>query len=200
MKRAMAGVLVAGCATSYHDAVKTTPMSDGTYVIGVETNRNTDSSTAMSYAYRRASELCPGGYTRVDGAVSQRDRYVAVGNTAVNRPDTSITLVIRCGSASSAPTRDGFWCFDLSLGGSVSSCSRVRDTCEASAADMKARGEQGVSRCEWQPAAVCFSAINRLTSKQVDMCSGGFESCALVIRTTVGSADWNVVSTCGRRE
>lgn len=38
-----------------------------THLISVEVNGYTSQSTAMRHAYRRAAELCPGGFTPIDG-------------------------------------------------------------------------------------------------------------------------------------
>lgn len=70
-----------------------------TWSIRVKVNSYTDAGTAMEYGYRRAGELCPGGFDVVDGTQQQVDRYVVTGNVISNQPKTNLSLIVRCRSA-----------------------------------------------------------------------------------------------------
>jgi hypothetical protein len=65
-----------GSATSYQGSYRETRLSEHRWMVRVGVNGYTDTATATEYAYRRAAELCPQGFTPID---STRDRHIGAG-------------------------------------------------------------------------------------------------------------------------
>lgn len=103
----------------------------------------------MEYTYRRAKELCPGGFTPIDADRSSSDFYVATGNTVQNMPKSSASLVVQCSpyqavapqppppmAAPPSPPPSGLqYCFrrhPRSGGKIVSNCFPTADACQTS--------------------------------------------------------------------
>jgi hypothetical protein len=113
MKRIVVLALMAGCATSYQSATSHQAIGGGAYLITASGNGWTGSSTVEQYKYRRATELCPGGFDVIDANQSMRTSVTTFdsGKTyqTINRPSGS--LAIRCKQAPAANAgAGGFWC------------------------------------------------------------------------------------------
>lgn len=95
------GISVIGCATPYQRNGFSGGYSDNhlgneRHAIDVNVNSYTSQGTALQYAHRRATELCPSGYDVIDGAKSQSDFYIRTGNIVQNTPKSSVSLIVQC--------------------------------------------------------------------------------------------------------
>jgi hypothetical protein len=158
-------VALAASATSYQSAVSVQPLGGGTFLITADGNGFTGSSTIEHYKYRRAAELCPGGFDVIDANQSTRTNLATFdgGKTynTVNKPSGS--LAIRCRApAVAAPPRPaepkGFWCtVDSDLG--FGSCFRAQTECEnfrlAIAKNCPEGGKCESSACATSKTAFC---------------------------------------------
>jgi hypothetical protein len=157
--------IVSGCQTPYQTmgftgGVDATPLGNGAYVIHSAVNGYTSQGTAVQYAYRRASELCPHGFRLADSATSSTSSYMPNGFGGiqqVNKPEVSI--VVQCNAALTPPNRDAvneraWWCTDVE-GTDVGGCYRTRARCEENR-DNLGSGEFTFSPCREQDVAACF--------------------------------------------
>lgn len=109
-------IVCAGCRTPYQTTmgftggVEARPIGNGVYVVNARVNGYTSQGTAIEYAYRRASEVCPYGYQVDNSAASSTSSYHRTfggGVQEVNKPE--VTIVVRCNQApvaSAAPTAE----------------------------------------------------------------------------------------------
>src|SRR5512140_1474259 len=142
MGRWMMVVAITACATPYQakgfaGGYSDYPVGNNSYAISVDVNSYTSMSTAMEYAYRRASELCPRGYDVVDRAGSQSDFYIRNGNVLQNMPKSSVSLIVTCGvqvrPAAIRPAAirhddSAWWCTATDAG--MDYCERTMAACE----------------------------------------------------------------------
>jgi hypothetical protein len=160
MKRIVVLALMAGCATSYQSATSHQAIGGGAYLITASGNGWTGSSTVEQYKYRRATELCPGGFDVIDANQSMRTSVTTFdsGKTyqTINRPSGS--LAIRCKQAPAANAgAGGFWC---STRAELGICYVQPGDCEVRRREATANycGEKSADECE--PFAPCtFSAV-----------------------------------------
>lgn len=96
MKRTMFPILLASCTSSYQGSFEDLEIGPMRHSIDVKVNGWTSAGTALQYAHRRATELCPDGYDTVDETKGDRKSYVANGNnvTEVNKPE--VALIVQC--------------------------------------------------------------------------------------------------------
>lgn len=101
MRRLLVCALLGGCVTPYQQMGLSGGYADqalggGRYSIDVRVNGYTSAGTALQYAYRRAGELCPGGYDVVNALADKSTSYIATGNMVqpVNKPE--IALIVQC--------------------------------------------------------------------------------------------------------
>lgn len=141
MKRLTIVVAMTGCATSYQGATAHQTLGGGAFLITADGNGFTGSSTIEHYKYRRAAELCPGGFDVIDASNSTRTNLATFdgGKTynTVNKPSGSLAIVCKGMEPMpppSPPTKVTFWCstnVDLAMGScfpSLARCSAFRST------------------------------------------------------------------------
>jgi hypothetical protein len=187
-------VALAGCQTPYQTTmgftggVVATPVGNGTYVIRSAVNGYTSQGTAYAHAYRRAGEICPGGYQLADSANSSTSSYwrTTYGVQQVNKPE--VTLVIQCSqqprpaAATHAPTQPPsstirWWCV-AHTGGRLGDCYRGREWCEHRRSSSLAM-DATTTYCEPKPVAVCFGvAIATAPGGSDDSCHTTDDACA----------------------
>jgi len=181
-------VAITACATPYQakgfaGGYSDYPVGNDSYAISVDVNSYTSMSTAMAYAYRRASELCPRGYDVVDRAGSQSDFYVRNGNVLQNMPKSSVSLIVTCGvqvrPAAIRPAAirhddSAWWCTATDAG--MDYCERTMAACEDFRAGMATRGVD-LAACWPRPDAACFQeqyangAVGPQCSSTVTLCN-----------------------------
>jgi hypothetical protein len=99
MRLVMVLAIVSGCATPYQSkgfrgGYTSRPLGPSRWIIEVKVNSYTSRSTAIEYSYRRAAELCPGGFDPIDADRSTRDYDM----NGTNMPKTTAVLVVECRS------------------------------------------------------------------------------------------------------
>src|SRR5207248_9063163 len=97
----MVVIAVAGCQTPYATmgftgGVEETPLGNGAFIVHVAVNGYTSRGTAMSYAYRRAGELCRSGYTLIDSAQGGSSGAIVTQYTVQTYEKPDVTLAIQC--------------------------------------------------------------------------------------------------------
>lgn len=181
MKLAMVGVAVGmGCATPYQPTgvrggFTENQIGPGAYAIQVHVNAYTSMSTAVTYAYRRAGEICPSGFNVIDGTKSQRDNYTISDNTISNAPKSDVSLIVQCKESTvetlareeardeaeprQARARPKWWCSRLDRigeGPRLSSCTETRDECVTFREAMLNAGH-ATDECAEHTSAACYS-------------------------------------------
>ena len=109
MRRLALLVTIAGCATSYENAVRTRTIGPGTYLISADGNGYTSRTDIIEYTYRRAAELCQYGFDVVGADASSVHRTNPIsfdgGETYVRQEYDlpSGSLAVRCRPGPPAP-------------------------------------------------------------------------------------------------
>lgn len=98
--------LALGCRTPYQSeglrgGYRDTHLGGTRWLITVEVNSLTSRTRAVEYAYRRAAELCPGGFDPLSGDSTRSDHYV----NGQNMLKSDATLVVECRAAQHAWTK-----------------------------------------------------------------------------------------------
>lgn len=206
----MAVVVVAACHTPYQaegvrGGYSETQIAADTWAVHARVNGFTDRGTAMEYAYRRAGELCPGGFDVQDAETSTDVSYHPNGyNNGVNRVEKpEVTLIARCRAQAVAPapvavqgppggaprpetTADGrlviygentyWWCY---AGGPTNSDGRCLET-EFACKEDRAKGvANGLAwgECHSQWAVACFFGKAPLTGQNLVSCFPSIGAC-----------------------
>lgn len=80
---ALAVAICLGSASSYKDATTARQVNGDTWYIDASGNGFTSRSEVMEYSYRKAAEVCPGGFDVIDNDRSSTENDVTFdgGNT-----------------------------------------------------------------------------------------------------------------------
>ncbi|MFT3698054.1 MAG: hypothetical protein QM831_33240 [Kofleriaceae bacterium] len=202
-------VWVAACATPYQamgfrGGYEEHRLPDGAFAVHVRVNGYTDAGTALEYAYRRSTELCPGGFTALGGEQSQSTSYLVNRNSVQQIDKPEVTFLIRCNAAvsppaeiaKSAPTQPQTSAREVVIGSSALWCSTdgavdkgrcfiVRDECVAFHVQTT-----GTSDCLEKPAGSCFNAIEALDGKHVRICAPSISDCEARLSLAKESPDY----------
>jgi hypothetical protein len=169
-------VVVSGCSTPYQrmgfrGGYEDSSAGGNTHVVHVSVNAFTSQGRAISYAYQRANELCPTGYTLVDRASDSSSTYTRIGDSVMEMRKPEVTIVVRCNdpapqafarvdiprpSQSDLPVDlvQRWWCTSAP-GYDAGSCDRHRENCEAMRAAMSQTGI-ALDPCYEQHPVYCY--------------------------------------------
>jgi hypothetical protein len=107
----LVGLGLVACATPYQSrgfrgGYDEKQLGPDRYMITVKVNSYTSRSTAVEYSYRRAAELCPGGFDPIDADRESLDFYIRNSDgTYYNAPKASAMLVVQCRRVVAATSR-----------------------------------------------------------------------------------------------
>ncbi|HET9626480.1 MAG TPA: hypothetical protein VFP84_34195 [Kofleriaceae bacterium] len=212
MRRVWMVWFLAGCMTPYQETgfrggYSDQELSPGVYSIDVRANAFTSRGTVLAYMYRRADELCPGGYSVVDGTSGSNQSLVYVGDRPqiLNKPEGGI--VVRCNSpqaAAAAPParvdraivegRQPVSCLISNDDPAVGMCFFDAGQCEASYARHRAEYRP----CVVVAAASCFVATRVLARRQTMVCAPTIANCEAKRAQSASDPDLeNVSDRCG---
>lgn len=159
-------VALMGCATSYESATAHQPLGGGAFLITADGNGWTGSSDIEHYKYRRAAELCPGGFDVIDANQSMRTNVATFDGgksyNTINKPSGS--LAIRCKAAPIQAAPRGFMCTTGEM--DIGTCFRRQIECERFRLEFAKRCPEG-NTCETSacaPATAAFCAPSGCTT------------------------------------
>jgi hypothetical protein len=176
--------------------VEATPLGNDAFVVHSMVNGYTSQGTAVEYAYRRASELCPRGFHLADSATSSTSSYwrTQYGVQQVNKPE--VTIVVQCNRPDPAPPSppprvagEQWWCTEAA-GYTTGHCDRQRENCENMRAQMLAKGGYVLAVCS--PRSVAYCHNQRVDALVVELCDPSIEGC----RFSRANATAPILSDC----
>lgn len=91
--RVLLVLAVAACATSYRSAYTDRTIGPGRWLVTVKVNGYTSSADAEDFAYRRAAELCPGGYDILSN--NQGADISTYNGQVISKPTASLAVACK---------------------------------------------------------------------------------------------------------
>lgn len=183
MKSILAMALMCtGCATPYapmgfSGGYEETRISGG-YVVHVSVNAFTSQGDAIAYAYRRAGELCRGGFEVENSATDSTSSYIVNKYSVQQYNKPEVTIVIRCAERAVQtvePVTARWWCTVETEPERISYCEREREWCAKFMSGMIIKNN-AFGSCHPQPVAFC---VQRLTESGAagDTCAETADDC-----------------------
>lgn len=185
------------------------------YVVTADGNGFTSRSTISEYMYRRAAELCPGGFDLVDSDTSTRSSLATFDGgktyTTINKPSGALAIQCRAPErpeVAPKPTvrhperrvvrgQRPIYCTMSAADRDVGMCSLVEALCESVYESMTNAGSS-YTACTPAKAAACFNAVRVLSDDRITVCAPSISDCEAQLDAFKRNPDYTVsADECG---